>query len=304
MKKPLHILIFLLASITAFAQSPDKMTYQSVVRDGSGDLVTSQSVGIKVSIIQYSTSGTVAYSESHSVSTNANGLATIEVGTGTILTGSMSAIDWSEGPYFMKSETDPTGGSSYTIVGTSQLLSVPFALYANDAGHANTATSLVGGSGSSIWSTNSNDDVYYLDGNVGIGTNDPNIINFANSGTVLTILTDDAGAATIEMVADRSQDDQAVGWINYINDDVRVVDLLVLRASNGTSGKFVVRTNNGGGGLGAANMTWQFQITEDGDVFLHDSSNGIIMVSPNGSCWKTTVNNSGNLVTTSTTCPQ
>jgi hypothetical protein len=128
---PMAIGIILTASV--FAQSPEKMSYQAVVRDGSNNLVTNQSVGMQISILQGSTSGTAVYVETHNPSTNANGLVSLEIGNGTIVTGDFATIDWANGPYFIKTETDPEGGSSYSISGTSQLLSVPYAFHAKSA---------------------------------------------------------------------------------------------------------------------------------------------------------------------------
>jgi hypothetical protein len=88
---------------------------------------------MQISILQSTITGTVVYTETHSVDTNLNGLVSLEIGTG-ITSGTFSEIDWSAGSYFIKTETDPTGGSSYTITGTSQLMSVPFALYATTSG--------------------------------------------------------------------------------------------------------------------------------------------------------------------------
>jgi len=88
---------------------------------------------MKISILQGSTTGTVEYAETQTPTTNANGLVSIEIGEGTVVAGIFSAIDWANGPYFIKTETDPTGGTSYTITGTSQLLSVPYALHAKTA---------------------------------------------------------------------------------------------------------------------------------------------------------------------------
>ena len=116
------------------AQSPLKMSYQSVIRDGAGDLVVNHSVRTKISILKGSANGTVVYSESHSITTNTNGLATLTIGAGTVNSGSISGINWAQGPYFIKTETDPTGGINYTIIGTSELLSVPYALYSANGG--------------------------------------------------------------------------------------------------------------------------------------------------------------------------
>jgi hypothetical protein len=109
------------------------MSYQAVVRDASDNLATSQNIGMQISILQGSSSGTAVYVETQTPTTNANGLVSIEIGAGTIVSGDFTTIDWANGPYFIKTETDPTGGTSYTITGTSQLLSVPYALHAKTA---------------------------------------------------------------------------------------------------------------------------------------------------------------------------
>lgn len=121
-------------SSNLFAQAPQKMSYQAVVRNSSNNLVASAPVGMRISILQDSPSGTPVYVETQTTSTNANGLASLVIGNGTVVSGSISSIYWSTGVYYIKSETDPTGGNNYTIVGTSQLLSVPYALYAENGG--------------------------------------------------------------------------------------------------------------------------------------------------------------------------
>ncbi len=135
MKKFTLLTAALLFTLSVLAQSPQKMSYQSVVRNATGTLVTNQAIGIKISILQGSVTGTVVFTETYNPNpqTNSNGLVTVEIGSGTALTGSFSGIDWALGPYFLKTETDPAGGTNYTISGTSQLLSVPYALYAKSA---------------------------------------------------------------------------------------------------------------------------------------------------------------------------
>lgn len=131
MKKLYTILAAVLLTATTYAQAPEKMSYQAVIRDSGDALVTSQAVGMQISILQGSTP---VYVETQTPTTNVNGLVSLEIGTGTT-SDDFTTIDWAAGPYFIKTETDPTGGSSYSITGTSQLLSVPFALYsANTAG--------------------------------------------------------------------------------------------------------------------------------------------------------------------------
>jgi|GEM_PF-1058862 len=143
MKHLLHLLIALFITTFLYAQAPQKMTYQAVVRDATFSLVQNKNVGIRISILQGTPTGTAVYSETHTASTNANGLVTIEVGGGSFPSTAFSSIDWSKGPYFIKTEVDPTGGSSYTISGSSQLLSVPYALYAATSGSGNASTTPV-----------------------------------------------------------------------------------------------------------------------------------------------------------------
>ena len=133
--KKLLITIYLIICITTllFGQAPNKISYQAVLRNASNGLVTSSTVGMKISILQGSATSSAVYSETHSTSTNANGLVSLEIGTGTAGTGTFSYINWANGPYFIKTETDPTGGTTYTISGVSELLSVPYALYASKA---------------------------------------------------------------------------------------------------------------------------------------------------------------------------
>jgi hypothetical protein len=118
---------------TLFSQSPGLLNYQAIVRDDEGNALNNQAVSLRVSILQGSIYGSTVYSETHAMTTNPFGLVTLEIGNGTVLTGTFTAIDWSNGPYFMKVEMDPSGGNSYTDMGTSQILSVPYALYSKTA---------------------------------------------------------------------------------------------------------------------------------------------------------------------------
>jgi hypothetical protein len=135
MKKLYTILAALFLTASAFAQAPEKMSYQAVVRDSGDALVTSQPVGMQISILQTTATGTAVYVETQTPTTNVNGLVTLEIGTGSVVSGDFTTIDWSTDSYFIKTETDPAGGTTYTITGTSQLMSVPFALYAKTSGN-------------------------------------------------------------------------------------------------------------------------------------------------------------------------
>lgn len=122
----------IMSALNLNAQSPEKMTYQAVVRNTSGNLVSNAPVGVRVSILQGSASGTEVFSETHTINSNENGLITFEIGSGTPVSGSVASIDWAAGPYYIKNEHDLNGGTNYTLIGTSQILSVPYALYAKN----------------------------------------------------------------------------------------------------------------------------------------------------------------------------
>lgn len=113
-----------------FAQTPEVFKYQAVVRDGSGNTLINKSVSFRISIVEGTATGTVVYSERHYTNTNEFGLVNLEIGRGTIDTGTMSGIHWAAGDHFLKIELDQSGGESYNLMGTSQLLSVPYALHA------------------------------------------------------------------------------------------------------------------------------------------------------------------------------
>ncbi len=139
MKNLFTILIAVLLTATLWAQSPEAISYQAVIRDANEALVTNQQIGMQISILQSSASGAAVYTETHDATTNANGLISIEIGGGTVIAGDFASIEWGNGVYFLETKTDPTGGTNYTITGVSQLLSVPYAL------HAKTAETVTGG---------------------------------------------------------------------------------------------------------------------------------------------------------------
>ncbi|MCK9450993.1 MAG: fibrobacter succinogenes major paralogous domain-containing protein [Bacteroidales bacterium] len=128
LKSVMVLLTFTIALSSVWAQTPQKMSYQAVIRDNSNTLVTNTQVGMRISILEASASGAAVYTETQTPTTNANGLVSVEIGGQT----GFNAIDWANNIYFIKTETDPDGGTNYSITGTSQLLSVPYALHANE----------------------------------------------------------------------------------------------------------------------------------------------------------------------------
>ncbi|QGY46527.1 hypothetical protein GM418_23550 [Maribellus comscasis] len=131
MKKFTSLFILILISIcTVFAQVPSAFNYQAVVRNSTGELVSNQNVSFRISILEDSESGTAVYSETHTATTNNFGLVSLKVGQGTAEAGTFTPDSWGATPHFIKIELDAEGGSAYTEMGSSQLLSVPYAFHA------------------------------------------------------------------------------------------------------------------------------------------------------------------------------
>jgi len=213
MKKIFTLLSVVLITANVFAQAPQKMSYQAVIRNSSNALITSVAVGMRISILQGSSTGMAVYVETQTPKTNANGLVSLEIGSGTIVSGTISAINWANGPYYIKTETDPTGGTNYTVVGTSELLSVPYALFSGN-----------GSSTSNTWMLKDRDIFNNNAGNIGIGTNTP--------ATKLTIKTPI----------------NTNGWTHIGGEDSIVVTEGIggVSASIGTSTQHAFRLNAGG----------------------------------------------------------
>lgn len=210
--------IFITASV--WAQSPEKMSYQAVIRDSDDQLVTNQQVGMQITILQGSADGSVVYAETQTPATNANGLVSIEIGNGTIQSGDFKTINWSEGPFFIKTETDLSGGNDYSITGTSQFLSVPYAL------HAKTADTVAG-------KIHETDPVYESSTASGINANDTSKWNHKldhydekqNLNDVLN-QSNDGGAMQIKNIADpiNSQDAATKAYVDELKAQVTLME--------------------------------------------------------------------------------
>ena len=133
MKKLLPIVIALF-SICGLAQAPNGFNYQASVRDANGDLVTEQSASFKFHIIQGTQTAAPTYTETHATNTDDLGQVSVVIGQGNATSGTFSSIDWSLGSYFLKIEVELSAGSGYVDLGTTQFMSVPYALYAQNAG--------------------------------------------------------------------------------------------------------------------------------------------------------------------------
>ena len=161
MKIIITLIITSLTILSCYTQAPQAINYQGVARDVNGIELTNRLISLRLSIIDGSPTGSTVYSETHSISTNEFGLFTLEIGNGTSV-DEFSSIDWSSNSKFLKVAMDPEGGSNFTEMGTSQLVSVPYALYAETAGNSTT----------SLWQNNS-EGINYNGGYVGVGTSTP-----------------------------------------------------------------------------------------------------------------------------------
>lgn len=129
MKKLSTLLCALIVTVSAWAQSPNGFSYQAVARDASGVEIKNTNVSLRISLLQSSPTGTTIYQETHSVKTNDFGLLNLTIGGGSVVTGQFATIDWGDGTKYVKVELDAKGGTSYQLMGTTQLVSVPYALH-------------------------------------------------------------------------------------------------------------------------------------------------------------------------------
>ena len=133
MQKLILTISLLLTASIIYAQTPQAIKYQAVARGESGDVIADADVSFRFSIVEGSPNGPSIYLETHSVTSNEFGLVNLNVGRGNAVTGSFSDVEWETGSYFLKVELDPDGGSSYNEMGTSELLTVPYAFHAGSA---------------------------------------------------------------------------------------------------------------------------------------------------------------------------
>ncbi|MBX7108517.1 MAG: hypothetical protein K1X61_07720 [Chitinophagales bacterium] len=173
------VLCSMLAGITVHAQAPQAFPYQAVAHDSVGNLIADQNISLRFSILDGSNAGPVVYQETQSVTTTSLGLFSLNIGQGTVVSGAFSNINWGNGAKYLQVEMDASGGTNYLLMGTSQLLSVPYAIYSNAAGSSNGA-GLADGTAEgntpywdgTSWVTSSSN-IYNNGSNVGIGVATP-----------------------------------------------------------------------------------------------------------------------------------
>lgn len=199
MKKHLLLLFIAFSAIISFAQSPQSLPYQAVARDAGGNLIALQPVGLRFTIHDGSAGGPVVYQETQSTSTSKLGLFSVNVGSGTVVTGTFSAINWAGGAKYLQVELDPAGGTSYNNMGTDQIRSVAYALYAASGGTPEDVTNegaLTVNAGSGTTSVIHSNTSGSTDVTLQAGTN----VSLSESGNTITINSTNPGG-TVTSIA-------------------------------------------------------------------------------------------------------
>jgi len=345
MKKLILLLTSLLLFFSGFPQSADAIKYQAVIRDNTGEVLSGSFVSFRITILSGSTMGQEIYTEKHLTQTDVYGMVNLDIGRGIPDIGSFNNINWGSDKHFIKIEFDESGDENFELLGLSQLLSVPYAMHANtvtydqidDADHDpenefqqliynNNQLSISNGNSvelnSSPWRKNGSS-IYYNDGNVGIGLNNPEV------------------RLSIEGIEDNADDNRT--FIRLVNRSVSNNSLVNIRLHAGENGSFtslshlsetytatenqadygqlyssgaglLLRSNGGiirletspagasieriridkegDVGIGTDDPKTRLQVA-DGDIYVSDITKGVIMKSPNGQCWRMTVTNEG-----------
>ncbi|MBS1741728.1 MAG: hypothetical protein JST81_01730 [Bacteroidetes bacterium] len=229
MKKNLFIFMIAFASICrfAFAQAPNAIPYQGVARNASGALLSSQPISLRLSIRNGSANGSVVYSETQNPTTTALGLFSVNIGQGVPVSGTLSAVDWSNGNKYLQVELDAAGGNSYADMGTTQLNSVPYAFYAANSGD---------------WKKSGNNISNANTGSVGIGNSNPASIPGAS---VLHIGSDVSNPSSGQLVLSKRNGNNNAGSMKIgLNDDYQM-SFSDFNAQTGSNTEFMVINRTG-----------------------------------------------------------
>ncbi len=349
------IVLFLLCYQLGFSQLADAFKYQAVIRDASGNVIDNTYLSFRVSVLSGSAMGEDVYVEKHLTQTDKYGMVNLDIGSGIPELGVFTDIDWGSDKHFLKLEFDETGNEDFHLLGTSQLLSVPYAMHAmtvthdevNDADHDPTnelQTLSYGGNELSLsngntveldespWKRNGSS-IYYNNGNVGIGTNNPEyrlhiedvedsegdrrsfirLYNYSVGSHSLVNLRLSAGQngsytslthLSETYTASPNQADYGELWTTGAGLLLRAQEG-VIRLETSLNGATIerIRIDEAGNvGIGTSNANTKLEVS-GGDIYINEIGRGIILRSPDGQCWRLTPDNNGSPRFTAVECP-
>jgi hypothetical protein len=258
--------LLILATIT-FAQAPKAFNYQAVIRDADGNLLENQAVGIKISLLQGSATGQEVYAETHATTTNQFGQLDLKIGIGTATTGQFTAIPWKSGDFYLKLAVDISGGTNFQVMGITQMLSVPYALYAEE------------GSG---WEKNENG-ISFMNGNVGIGFMPQENKMLSVNGIFRNYVTEFYHSDTVYGYVGRGKTITG-GWTSNNHPDVLTltydkIDFAIGGwAKNGSGWQgAALFINSDNGNVGIGDISPNKKLVVNGDVSLKSNTNELLV---------------------------
>ena len=265
MKKALFALVFLiLGCAQVFAQAPNQINYQGVARSATGLPLASTAIGMRLSVHDGSASGTVVYQETHVATTNTFGLYNVAIGGGTVVIGSFGSINWGSGSKYLQVELDPTGGTSYTTVGTNELLSVPYSIYSNFSGNVSGTTNRI----SRFSSANTIGNSLLTDSSMGLMYNTSLLL--APTSMKLVYQAPSIGSST--------------NWFSFLGDNNSYSFLTV--SDSGTGNRGIVFTSS-------QNLASGFTTDLKTAILLHNPSTNQFYLTNSASTWLTVDMSSG-----------
>lgn len=300
MKKILTLIAIVYLSTALFSQAPQSFNYQGVARDLTGTPISNQAISLSISVLKHSINGIAVYTETHDVTTNNLGLFTLSIGTGVSIGDSFAEINWGDGPYFLAISMDENGGDNYEFLGASQLLSVPYALYAENGSVWEDIQQLPDQYGFSSGA------YYHVDDTkIAVGKGFESALSYP-SFPMLSLNEDyfdnqvgpRAGLKMALIRRSEYQDEPTLEFTFGLTQGVR--RNFSFRA-NGATKLFI--GGDGNVGVGTVLPKSKLQVS-NGDVYIEDINSGIIMKSPNGQCWRATISNDGQFISTEIICPE
>lgn len=312
MKQIIFTFLVIIFTSSIYAQAPQAFNYQGVARDFAGTPISDKNISLQIAILQGSANGTEVYKELHNTTTTDLGLFNLQIGTGTVVNGDFEDVNWGSDSHFLQIELDENGGNNYQVIGTSELLSVPYALFAKNG---------------SKWNASQFNDGLQYENSIVIGEDEETSANFWLNNT-----NPEIGISTNTLLASFNRDyNNSIATFNiyaypdtdlvyehmrnsvmlYSTNDAKDL-LLCAKPINGAirfiTGDWVsplserARITSIGLGIGTTNPKEKLHIS-NGDIYIEDINQGVIMKSPDGQCWRMTVSNTGESIFTSITCP-